>query len=161
MVLSQADEKTWASALNAARQALARTTPAARTAPDYETKTSISQPQHRLKSIQVESLVADYRGGLSTYQLATKWKVDRHTVTSILDRNGVKQRSYAVKLTEAELAEAAALRADGWSLNALAKRYGISPNTMKKRLMTPGDGCSQTALSTSSPSTTGLFEKGQ
>ena len=135
VVLPDTDEKKWAEALLAARQILATGAKPHRTAPDYEGKVSISQEQHRLKRADVEALLSDYRSGMSTYQLAAKWQLHRHTVTAVLDRNGVKQRSYAAKITEAEITEAQALRADGWSVNALARRYGIAPGTMKKRLV--------------------------
>jgi len=134
VVLTDTDANKWDEALLAAQRTLSAGANPRRTAPDYERTPSISQEQQRLKKVEIEQLVADYRGGLSTYQLAAKWRLNRHTVTAILDRNGVKQRTHAAKLTEAELTEAQALRRGGWSVNALARRYGISPGTMQKRL---------------------------
>ena len=135
VVLSDTDEKKWQTALTAAHSVLLAAASSPPAAPDYEAKAAIRQEQRRLKRIEVKTLVAEYRGGMSTYQLAAKWKINRHTVVAILDRNGVKQRSYSAKLSEAELTEASALRREGWSVNALARRYGISPGTMKKRLV--------------------------
>jgi hypothetical protein len=134
VVASSSDEKKWETALTAAQSVLQAAASAPPAAPDYEAKAPIRQEQRRLKRAEVEALVADYRGGMSTYQVASKWQINRHTVVAILDRNGMKQRCHSVKLTEAELTEACALRRDGWSVNALARRYGISPGTMKKRL---------------------------
>lgn len=71
---------------------------------------------------------------MSTYQLAAKWKINRHSVSAILDREGIARRSFMAKLSDAELAEAEALHAEGWSMNALAKRYEVDPQTMKRRL---------------------------
>lgn len=133
VVPSDADEKKWQTALASAKSVLSGAT-APWTAPDYEPKRPIRQEQKRLKKAEVEAVVADYRGGMSTYQLAAKWKMNRHTISAILDREGITRRSYAAKLTDAEVTEAGALYADGWSMNALAKRYGVDPKTMKNRL---------------------------
>lgn len=133
VVLSDTDEKKWQTALTTAKSVLSGAI-APRTAPDYEPKRTIRQEQKRLKRGEIAELIVDYRGGMSTYQLAVKWKINRHSVSAILDREGVARRSFAAKFTEAELTEAEALYAEGWSMNALAERYGVDPKTMKKRL---------------------------
>ncbi|MBN9151531.1 MAG: helix-turn-helix domain-containing protein, partial [Micrococcales bacterium] len=133
VVLSDTDEKKWQTALAAAKSVLSGAI-APRTAPDYEPERLIRQEQKRLKRAEIAALIVDYRGGMSTYQLAAKWQINRHSVSAILNREGVERRSNAVKLTEAELIEAEALYAEGWSMNALAERYGVDPKTMKSRL---------------------------
>jgi lambda repressor-like predicted transcriptional regulator len=134
VVLSDTDEKKWQTALAVAQTILAGAIAAPPAAPDYEAKSPIRQEQRWLKKAEVEALIADYKGGLSTYQLASKWGLNRHSVSKILTRHGVEQRTYGASLSEAELTEAEALRRDGWSMNALARKYGISPQTLKKRL---------------------------
>lgn len=133
VVLSEPEEKKWNSALTAAQSILSGAT-APRTAPDYEASRRIRQEQRRLNAAETEALCQDYRNNMSSYELAVKWGVNRKTVIAILDRNGIKQRVHSAKLSDAELTEAQALRAEGWSVKALARKYGISPTTMKKRL---------------------------
>jgi len=134
VVLSDTDEKRWQTALAFAQSVLAGAIVAPAAAPDYEAKAPIRQEQRWLKKSEVETLIADYKSGLSTYHLSGKWGLNRHSVSKILARHGVEQRTYGASLTEAELTEAEALRRDGWSMNALARKYGISPQTLRKRL---------------------------
>jgi len=105
------------------------------TAHAYEPRRTIRQEQRHLAPAETEVLCREYQDGASTYQLAKKWGVNRHTVTAILERNGIEQRNHTAKISEDEVAEAKGLHTEeGWSVNALARRYGISSKTMKSRL---------------------------
>lgn len=139
VVLTATGANTWGRALHGALSVLADMSTSPKTAPDYEPKRTIRQEQRRLTAAESEVLCREYQDGTSTYQLAKKWDINRHTVTAILKRNGIEQRDHTRRLSDGELAEAQALHAEGWSVNALAQRYAMSPKTMKNRLTTLSD----------------------
>lgn len=132
MVLSRTRQKLLEEALYLARQTLADGQPQ-QADPDYEGKRSIRQEHRRLNAEQIEQLVAEYRAGATTYQLAKHWQIHRHTVTAHLERAGEPIRRPF--LTPEQLVEAAELWAEGWSINRLARKYGMDPKTMKSRLI--------------------------
>lgn len=135
VVLSRTDANKWGHALEAARAVLSGAIAPRKNDPDDEHKHTLRQVQRHLDRNKREQLCHEYQDGRSTYQLAMKWGIHRQTVAAILKRHGIEQRVHGRSpLSEAELSEALALHADGWSINALGRRYGISPKTMKKRL---------------------------
>ena len=77
-------------------------------------------------------IAAQYQSGISTYELAKCWGINRQTVTSAIARAGIPIRK--VNLTDSRLREAYELNSQGWSLNRLGKKYGMDPKTMKKLL---------------------------
>jgi len=130
--LSEAGQKQLETALRLAERVLAGDLPKPEADPAYEGTHSIRQVQRRLSPEEIESLVGDYRAGASTYQLAARWKIHRATVSNHLRRAGERVRTQGE--VEVEMDEARQLRVEGWSFNRLARKYGIDPKTMKKRL---------------------------
>lgn len=131
MLLSDTDEKKWATALSAARDVLAGSP--APNAPQYEGTQSIRQEQRRLTPDETRAVAADYLAGASMREIAASWNINRETVAAALRRAGVEARQ-PKSLTAEQLAEASSLLEAGWSLNRLGRMYGIDPKTMKKRL---------------------------
>lgn len=107
------------------------------TAPDYEAKRQVRQPQHRLTPDEITAVSEEYRAGLSMREIAEIRKINRETVALALQPAGILTRNPKA-LTTTQLSEAASLYAEGWSLNRLGRKYGIDPKTMKKRLAMSG-----------------------
>jgi len=78
-------------------------------------------------------IAAQYRGGKTTYELASDWQINRATVTMALKRVSEPVRRPRT-LTKSQLEEAARLQADGWSMNRLGAKFRLDPKTMKVRL---------------------------
>lgn len=68
--------------------------------------------------------------------LARKYGVDRLTVAAHLRRAGVELRYQG--LPDDQVAEAALLYAEGWSLKRLEQRFACSSETMRKALKAHG-----------------------
>lgn len=93
---------------------------------------TVVQQQRRLTQVEAELLAAEYRGGKTTYELASDWKINRSTVTMALKRAEVPIRR--PRLSREQLLEAVALREEGWSFNRLGAKFGIDPKTIKARV---------------------------
>lgn len=90
----------------------------------------------QLETGQVEQLIADYRAGVTVYQLGNRFGIDRRTVGAILKRNGVQTRWQ--RLSPAQIDEAVELYEAGWSLARIAERVGVTPTTVHRRLRDRG-----------------------
>ncbi|ROQ16082.1 hypothetical protein EDF54_0962 [Rathayibacter sp. PhB93] len=94
---------------------------------------ALRQRQVRLSDEQKAKLAAEYVAGGNIRQLATSWGVSREAVRSALKQQHVPVRQ--VVLTPRQLADAAELKTQGWSLNQLGALCGVNPKTMKARLL--------------------------
>jgi lambda repressor-like predicted transcriptional regulator len=80
--------------------------------------------------------VAAYQAGSSVYELAKRHRIDRKTVSIILERQRVPRR---YRLIEGELlAEAIKAYENGDSLATLGDRMGVSPYTIRRALLGVG-----------------------
>jgi hypothetical protein len=88
------------------------------------------QVQRRLRPAEVDELVSAYQAGSSVYELAKRHRIDRKTVSIILERQGVPRR---YRLIEGEqLAEAIKAYESGDSLATIGSRMGVSPYTVRR-----------------------------
>lgn len=92
------------------------------------------QAQHRLTKDQVAVLVADYESGLSIRATGKKHGVCEETVLRWLNMHGVAVRPQKVCLSTKHLAEARALRAEGWSYRRIGAHFGCSHESVRKIL---------------------------
>lgn len=76
---------------------------------------------------------ADYASGMGCVLLSRKYGVAENTVLVHLKASGVELRPRG-KLTPEEAEELVRLRQDGWTLRALAERYGVSRAAVSSRL---------------------------
>jgi hypothetical protein len=58
----------------------------------------------RLRAAQVEELVAGYQTGSTVYQLAEKFRINRETVSKLLERQGVPRRNRPLSPVQIEQA---------------------------------------------------------
>jgi hypothetical protein len=58
----------------------------------------------RLRAAQVEELVAGYQTGSTVYQLAEKFRINRDTVSKLLERQGVPRRNRPLSPVQIEQA---------------------------------------------------------
>jgi len=84
---------------------------------------------------EIEELVRNWEAGMGVVELAALFGVHRHTVGRHLHVRGIDTTE---KLSSEELAEAATLYKEGWSLARLGDRYGISDGTVRTRLLEVG-----------------------
>jgi transposase len=87
----------------------------------------------RLMAVEIEAMVVDYQTGMGCVQLARKYGVSDNTVLVRLKAAGVELRPRG-KLTPTEAAELVRLRREGWTLTALAERYGVTRAAVHWRL---------------------------
>lgn len=90
----------------------------------------------RLNEQEQATLAQDYVGGMTVYQLATKFGISRDTISKHLKRLGVEMRNAG--LTEEQIDEAVRLYSDGWSAQRIGDRLGAYPQTMRRRLLERG-----------------------
>lgn len=99
---------------------------------------ALRQRQVRLSDEQKAKLAAESASGGKIRQLAASWGVSREAVRSALKQQHVPVRQ--VTLTRRQLADAAELKTQGWSLNQLGSLHGVDPKTMKARLLARTQG---------------------
>jgi DNA-binding NarL/FixJ family response regulator len=85
---------------------------------------------------EVAELVAGYRCGRTSYELAAEFKIARQTVSEHLHRHGVPMRRQG--LTEAQVAEAIRLRKQGLTLKAISDHFEVCIDTVRDRLRRMG-----------------------
>jgi len=91
------------------------------TAPTLVGTTRVRQ----LLATERDAMVADYSDGTGCVHLARKYGVAQNTVLVRLKQAGVQVRRQGDRDLE-ELREMATLRREGWTLNALGERYGLT-----------------------------------
>jgi hypothetical protein len=90
----------------------------------------------RLRPEQVEELVVGYNTGLTVYQLAEQFRIDRGTVSKLLEREGVPRRGHP--LSPAQIKQATDLYATGLPLVSVGKRLGCDGSTVHLALRKAG-----------------------
>lgn len=90
------------------------------------------QQQRRLGPDQVDEVVARYMDGESIDTLARDYGINRTTVISHLERNGIERRRNPRKMTDMKVQAAAERYATGLSLAAVAKEFGICERTLRR-----------------------------
>jgi transposase len=96
------------------------------------------QVHHRLETQQTLEVIAAYVAGASIRELAAQFKINRATVLDHLRRHEVPRRPQLRKLSDKQIAEAAELYRDGWSLLRLGKHYGVDDETVRRALRRVG-----------------------
>lgn len=81
----------------------------------------------------LDTMIAEYVSGMGCVLLPRKYCIAENTVLARLKEAGVPVRP-PVSIEPVALAEMASLRADGWTLRARGQRYGLTRQTVAKRL---------------------------
>lgn len=79
-----------------------------------------------------QDIIAAYRGGATTRQLAKDHGVCKTNIEDLLHRNGVRMRKQP--LTPDQIEEAARLRDQGLSTYKIADRFGVVQSTVWRAL---------------------------
>lgn len=87
----------------------------------------------RLLPIELNAIVADYGRGMGCVLLSRKYGIAENTVLARLKEAGVDIRPHGCPDPDA-LREMASLRAEGWTLNALGEKFGVTRKTVAARL---------------------------
>jgi DNA invertase Pin-like site-specific DNA recombinase len=90
----------------------------------------------RLRPAQVEQLVIGYKTGSTVYQLAEQFRINRGTVSKLLEREGVPRRGRPLSPTQVE--QASQLYATGMSLVSVGKQLGCDGSTIHLALRKAG-----------------------
>jgi transposase-like protein len=90
------------------------------------------QQQRRLSPRQIEEVVSRYVEGESIDSLARAFGINRTTVISHLERNGVQRRRNPRKMTDAAVQAAANRYASGLSLTAVAAEFDVCERTLTR-----------------------------
>jgi hypothetical protein len=90
----------------------------------------------RLRPSHVEQLVAGYQAGSTLYQLAEQFRINRATVSKLLERQGVPRRNSPLSLAQVELATE--LYAAGLSLVSVGNQLGCDGSTVHLALRKAG-----------------------
>lgn len=96
------------------------------------TRTRKVHTARQLEPEQTAKLIAEYRGGATVYELATQFKIHRHTVSRILKDASVAPRYR--RLSDEQIREAKLLYTSGWSLARIAAKFDVDPSTVHVRL---------------------------
>ena len=94
------------------------------------------QVQTRLDLEQQAELVARYREGESVYALSDRFKINRRTVSTVLERHRVPRRYN--RLAGADLDVAIKLYQQGVSLAGVGQKFDLDPGTVSRALRKSG-----------------------
>ena len=109
--------------------------PVPTTPPTQRPPSRALQRQVRLSDERLAQLVARHDAGYSVRQLATEFGINRETASGHLKRAGVAHRLTNRKLTDEQVAQAAALYATNLSLATIAKRFKVDSGTIRREFM--------------------------
>lgn len=98
------------------------------------------QQQRRLAADQIDEVVARYIDGESIDSLAREYGINRTTVISHLERNGIERRRNPRKMTDAKVHAATERYATGISLAAVAAEFGVCERTLRREFEGAGVG---------------------
>ncbi|WP_301182411.1 sigma factor-like helix-turn-helix DNA-binding protein [Nocardia farcinica] len=102
-----------------------------------DSNTASPRRLRRLNERERAALARDYVGGMTVYELATKYGISRDTVGKHLHRMGVAMRRAG--LTEEQVEEAVRLYIEQrWSLERIAGQFGVDHGTVWRRLRERG-----------------------
>jgi DNA-directed RNA polymerase specialized sigma24 family protein len=106
--------------------------------PDGTPKVNVRTPkqhQHRLKPAEIRDLINNYKAGIGVLDLAELYKLNRGTVTEILNREHVERR---VRGLGDRVEEAKKLYEEGLSCAKIAKRMQVNAETVRNSLKKAG-----------------------
>jgi lambda repressor-like predicted transcriptional regulator len=92
--------------------------------------------RQRLGSDVVDQMVADYRSGIPTMELADTYSISKHGVLTLLMEAGVALRRQP--LTDEQVSAAAMLYEAGKSLAAVARELGVAQESLRRALVNSG-----------------------
>jgi DNA-binding CsgD family transcriptional regulator len=104
--------------------------------PPAQQPTPRPQRQLRASSELISQMVAEYRAGATTYQLADRHGLNRNTVAKHLRAAGLRLRVDG--LTPDQAVEACRLYETGLSLAAVGERFGVTANPIAAALQQAG-----------------------
>jgi hypothetical protein len=90
----------------------------------------------QLDADQVQELIAGYQAGATVYELATRFGIERRTVSAILHRHGVPVRRRG--LSPEQVDTAIHLYNLGWSLARVGAHLGVDHTTVLTKLRERG-----------------------
>jgi hypothetical protein len=96
----------------------------------------VQRVDRRLAAETIAELVQAYRDGVPTPELRQRYELSQGSVIKILHRHGVQMRSHG--MTDGDLPAAAELYCRGATLAQLGKRFGVSPNAVRRALKSAG-----------------------
>jgi transposase len=96
----------------------------------------VHQARRRLGSEAITLLITDYQAGASAAALMKQYGIGKGTVLGILNEAGAIRRRRC--LTNEQLAEAAELYRQGWSLVRLGERFGFDQSAVWSALKRQG-----------------------
>ena len=97
----------------------------------------IHQPQKRLSEADISAIIREYKSGVNTYILATKYGCHRTTISNCLKKkNGINVT--IEKLTEESIVEVVALYESGLNTTQIAERFECSYPTILRHLRNNG-----------------------
>lgn len=82
----------------------------------------------RLRPEQVEELVIGYQAGSTVYQLADQFRINRGTVSRLLERQCIPRRRHPI--SPAQIGQATQLYATGLSLVSVGRQLGCNGSTI-------------------------------
>jgi len=94
------------------------------------------QVHQRLRQPEIEELVASHKAGATVYQLAETFRIHRHMVSLLLERQRVARRNRP--LSPMQIDQARRLYATGQSLASVGKQLGCHANTVRLALIKVG-----------------------
>ena len=104
--------------------------------PTEGTKRNRRQRQRRLNMTEVTELIKEYEQHASIKDLAKQFGIHRLTVTALVRRHGVELRRTG--LAKEDIAAAAHLYGQGWSLTKLGVKFDVDSTTVWRALRAAG-----------------------
>ncbi|WP_198036837.1 hypothetical protein [Nocardia sp. BMG51109] len=90
----------------------------------------------RLDQDEIQMLIHGYVAGATTYELGSRFGVDRRAVGAILHRHDVPMRRRGLSPDQTD--EAIRLYRLGWSLARVGQHFAVDPTTVLNRLRARG-----------------------
>lgn len=90
----------------------------------------------QLRPAELDELVKGYRAGMTVFQLADQFGIDRRTVGRHLRKRGIDTTPPG--LQREDVPAAADLYRSGWSLGRIGTKYGIASTTVRVYLLRTG-----------------------
>lgn len=94
------------------------------------------QVHRRLRPHEIDELVVGYRAGATVYELANLFRINRTTVSLVLERQNVPRRNRPFSPTQIQQAQV--LYAAGQSLAKAGKQLGCDASTVRLALLRVG-----------------------